>query len=109
MSIKNNLIRIWKSKNQILEGVANSIFKREDVEEIAKQRMNVCRRCSLYDDKGTGCMVGGTEPCCDETKGGCGCSLNLKTRALSSSCPKGNWEAEVSQQEEDLINQKLGL
>jgi hypothetical protein len=109
MSIKSNLIRIWKSKGQILEGVTNSIFKREDVEEIAEQRMNVCRRCPLYDGNGSGCMVPGTQPCCNEKKGGCGCSLGLKTRSLSSSCPKGHWEAELTQQEEDLINQKLGL
>jgi hypothetical protein len=109
MSIKSNLIKIWKSKGQIVEGITNSIFKREDVEEIAEQRMSVCRKCSLYDEEGTGCMVGGTQPCCNQDLGGCGCSLKLKTRSLSSSCPKGHWQAELTQQEEDLINQKLGL
>ena len=37
MSLKNNIIQIWKSKGQILEGITNSIFKKEDVEEIAEQ------------------------------------------------------------------------
>jgi hypothetical protein len=32
MSLRENIIKIWKSKGQILEGVTNSIFKREDVE-----------------------------------------------------------------------------
>jgi hypothetical protein len=109
MSLKNNVIKIWKTKGQILEGLTNSIFKKEDVEEIAQERMNVCRSCSLYDGKGTGCMVGGTAPCCNKDKGGCGCSLSLKTRALSSDCPLGKWKAELTQEEEDQLNQKLGI
>lgn len=109
MNLKENIIRIWKAKGQILEGVTNSIFKREDVELIATERMEICRACNLYDTLGTGCVVIGTEPCCDQTKGGCGCSLGFKTRSLSSDCPLGKWKAEITQQEEDLLNQKLGL
>ena len=109
MSLRENIIRVWKSKGQILEGVTNSIFKKEDVEQIAQQRMQVCFKCALLDMQGDGCLVGGTAPCCDQTKGGCGCSLGFKTRSLSSECPKGYWLAEVTQEEEDVINQKLGL
>ena len=109
MSIKENLIRIWKNKNQIIEGITNSVFQREDVEEIAEQRMSICRKCKLYDDKGVGCMVAGTHPCCNQDMGGCGCSLKFKTRSLSSACPKDMWKAELTQEEEDLINRKLGL
>jgi hypothetical protein len=89
--------------------VTNSIFKKEDVEEIAQQRMQICEKCALYDVQGVGCMVAGTTPCCNEKLGGCGCSLGFKTRSLSSECPKGHWKAELTQEEEDLINQKLGL
>ena len=109
MSLRENIIRVWKNKGQILEGVTNSIFKKEDVEQIAQQRMQICEKCALYDVQGVGCMVGGTAPCCNEKLGGCGCSLGFKTRSLSSDCPKGHWKAEVTQEEEDLINQKLGL
>lgn len=109
MSTKENLIRIWKTKNQILEGVANSIFKKEDVEQIAEQRIKICIACSLYDEKGTGCMVPGTAPCCNQDLGGCGCSLSLKTRSLSSACPQDKWQAEITQDEEDKLNEKLGL
>lgn len=108
-NLKQNLIRIWKSRNQILEGVTNSIFKREDVEEIAEERLQICRRCDVYDDKGEGCLVPGTQPCCNEKKGGCGCSLSLKTRSLSSECPLNKWNAEISEEEEEKLNQKLGL
>ena len=109
MSLKNNIIQIWKSKGQIVEGITNSIFKKEDVEEIAQARMQVCMNCALYDVQGEGCMVPGTQPCCDEKKGGCGCSLGFKTRSLSSDCPLGKWKAELSQEEEDQLNQKLGI
>jgi len=109
MSLKNNLIQIWKSKEQIIEGITNSIFKKEDVEEIAEERMNICKRCTLFDLHGEGCIVPGTQPCCNEKLGGCGCSLSLKTRALSSECPLNKWKAELTEEEEDLLNQKLGI
>ena len=92
MSLKENIIKIWKSKGQILEGVTNSIFKKEDVEEIAAERMNMCYHCELYSEADPACMVTGTTPCCDQRKGGCGCSLEFKTRSLSSACPLGKWE-----------------
>ena len=109
MNLKTNIIKIWKSKGQIVEGIVNNIFKREDVEEIAQQRMQICMNCPLYDVQGEGCFVPGTQPCCDENKGGCGCSLSLKTRSLSSDCPLDKWKAELTEEEEDQLNQKLGL
>lgn len=91
--------------------MTNSIFKREDVEHIAEERMCICRNCpsGLYDESGEGCMVPGTAPCCNLLKGGCGCSLNFKTRSLSAECELGHWGAELSQEEEDKLNEKLGL
>ena len=109
MKLKENIIKIWKAKGQILEGVTNSIFKRADVEEIAKHRMDICFFCDLYTENDEGCLVPGTSPCCNQKLGGCGCSLGFKTRSLSSECPNGHWKAEVSQEEEDMINQKLGI
>jgi hypothetical protein len=85
------------------------VFKREDVEEIAQQRMQICMNCALYDVQGDGCMVPGTQPCCNEKMGGCGCSLGFKTRSLSSACPKGYWDAELNEHEEDQLNEKLAL
>jgi hypothetical protein len=109
MSLKENIIKIWKAKGQIMEGVKNSIFKKEDVEEIAMQRMAVCSTCQLITDDDKGCMVPGTGPCCDQRQGGCGCSLGFKVRSLSTECPLGKWTAELTQEEEDQINQKLGI
>jgi hypothetical protein len=109
MSLKENLITLWKNRGQIVEGVMNNVFKKEDVEEIAQERMQVCHKCALIDMHGTGCMMPGTEPCCNKDLGGCGCSLKLKTRSLSSDCPLGHWKAVLTQEEEDQLNQKLGL
>lgn len=108
--ISDNIIRIWKAKGQILEGVTNSIFKSEDVEQIAAERMSICESCNLYTATGEGCMVPGTSPCCNMNKGGCGCNLKLKTRSLSSSCPHPDgpkWNAELTQEEEDALTQKI--
>lgn len=108
--LRQNIIQIWKAKNQILEGIKNNVFKREDVEQVAKERMNICRQCNLYTEHDSqGCVVPGTYPCCNQRLGGCGCSLKLKTRSLSSACPKDKWMAELSQEEEDNLNKKLGL
>ena len=109
MSLKESVIRIWKNKGQILEGITNSVFKHEDVEHISAERMRVCHGCELFDATGDGCLVPGTQPCCNEKMGGCGCSLKFKTRSLSSECPLGKWKAEMTQEEEDKLNEKLGL
>lgn len=109
MKLSRNIIQIWKNKGQIIEGVANSVFRKADVEEIAQERMKICQFCDLYTETDAGCMVAGTHPCCNQDMGGCGCSLTFKTRSLSSDCPKGHWTAIVTEQEEDLIKQKLGL
>lgn len=97
------LIKIWKERNKILEGVKNNVFKKEHVEQVARHRNAICNECDFIDLTGTNCAVPGTQPCCSE----CGCSLKLKTRSLSSSCPKGYWDAVVTQAEEDIINNSI--
>lgn len=98
-----NLIRIWKERNKIAEGVKNNIFKTKHVEDIAFFRNEICRVCEFIDTTGAKCAVPGTQPCCGE----CGCSLKLKTRSLSSDCPRGFWKAELTEQEETIVNQQL--
>jgi len=71
--------------------------------------MDICTFCDLFTEDDKGCLVPATGPCCNSILGGCGCSLKFKTRSLSSECPKGHWKAEVTEEEEDLINQKLGI
>lgn len=98
-----SLLKIWKNKGKILEGIKNNIFKSEHVEEIAKERMNICRSCPNIDLSGNSCLVPGTQPCCSM----CGCSLSLKTRSLSSSCDNKFWTEVLSEEEEDALNKQL--
>lgn len=100
---RSNIIRIWKSKGQILEGIKNKIFKKEDVEAIARQRNTICHMCIHIDHEGKKCAMPGTQPCCAE----CGCSLAFKTRSLSSSCPKGFWVEELTEDEDIALNDSI--
>ena len=97
-----SVIKIWKNKGQILEGIRNNIFKTEHIEEIAQERLNFCKGCLMHDGP---CAVPGTGPCC----GDCGCSLKLKVRSLSASCPlpEPKWKAVLSFEEEYMLQQKL--
>jgi len=91
------LTDIWKNRSQILEGIKNAAIKNEFVEEIAQERNSICNDCTSKGDK---CAVPGTSPCCNE----CGCSLTFKTRSLSSECPLGKWQAVLTEEEEDKLN-----
>ncbi|HOK59568.1 MAG TPA: hypothetical protein PK432_01155 [Candidatus Dojkabacteria bacterium] len=95
-----SLLKVWQARNQILEGILNRIFTKEHVEEIALERMSICKDCEHY---GTECLMPGTAPCCAI----CGCCLELKTRSLSSNCPEHKWEAIMTEEEEDLLNEQL--
>jgi len=95
--MKTTLKTIWENKTKILEGIKNSIIRDEFVEDVAKMRNDICNNCS---SKGKKCAVKGTGPCCNE----CGCSLSFKTRSLSSDCPLDKWQAIVTEEEEEILD-----
>mgnify|MGYP001248994271 CR=1 FL=1 len=99
----NKIIGAFGNLDQILEGVKNKIFKKKDVEDIADLRWMQCVTCPSLDEKGTTCAVNGTQPCCAD----CGCSLGLKLRALSSSCPQGKWKAVTTTDGEKAIKKQI--
>ena len=99
-----SLLDIFKNRKQILEGIKNKIFKQEHVEAVAKERWEQhCVRCESLDREGKKCTVPKTQPCCGE----CGCSLGLKIRSLSSSCPLNKWPALMTDEEEDELTKNL--
>src|SRR5438128_1072308 len=104
-TLKQKLQQIWDNKAQIAEGFMNALFSDNLIEEMAAHRMSICRECKLFDngEDNSACIMPGTQPCCNRAKGGCGCSLYLKTRSVSSNCPRGHWEALMSEQEEALL------
>lgn len=93
----NLLKQIWQERHKILEGIKNSIIRDEFVEEIAALRYHHCEKCP---SKGDECAVPGTAPCCNE----CGCSLGFKTRSLAADCPLGKWDALLTEEEEDQLD-----
>lgn len=98
--MKNILKIIWKNREEIFEGIKNSIIRDETVEEISRLRHDICNECP---SKGKKCAVKGTAPCCNE----CGCSLAFKTRSLSSECPHPDgpkWKAILTEEEEDKLD-----
>jgi hypothetical protein len=99
----NKIIGAFGNIKQIAEGVKNKIFKKADVEQIADIRWLECSICPALDVVGKTCAVPNTQPCCSD----CGCSLGLKLRALSSSCPKGKWPAIVDAKSEQLIKKQI--
>jgi hypothetical protein len=103
-----NLILIWKKKDKILEGIMNSVFKREHVELIASSRLALCQSntCNHYDPKGVSpaAVVKGVPSCAS-----CGCKIQWKIRALSDSCPLRFWGSVLSHTEESVLKEKLGI
>lgn len=110
--MKLNIIQLWKSKGLIVDGIKNSIFIKEDVEQIAEQRHIICKtnKCGYYDPKGemdTAYFPG------EENCGACGCKLQWKLRSLSSNCgltvvkKEPLWTAEISEEEENLLKTKI--
>ena len=73
---------------KILEGLGNSIFVKESVEQIAAERLAICKLCKYYSPNviasGGGPFARKDAFCVD-----CGCNLHLKTRSLASFCPLG--------------------
>lgn len=98
------LLSAIKNIDQIYEGVKNNIFKSDDVEQVANERWAICQSCPSLDTTGRKCAAPGTQPCCSD----CGCSLGFKLRALSSSCPLGQWKAVLSNELEQEFKKETG-
>lgn len=82
---------------QIVEGWKNVVFKKDDVEAVARLRMEICDACS-YSSKNKPKSEKTIRPDIHCTN--CGCPLISKTRCMSCECPIGRWGA-VKTEEED--------
>ena len=98
-----SIIKLWKNKGKIAEGIKNRIFKQEHIEEIYAERKKVCDGCPKQDKEGSKCYAPGTQPCCSV----CGCSLQLLLRSMSSECEEGKWNAILTEDEEDELNKNI--
>ena len=76
------LKKIWNSRRLIWQGLMNKLFKKDPIEKLYKERLEICKGCELMDKIGTSCVMPGTQPCCSA----CGCSFSLKLRSPDSEC-----------------------
>lgn len=110
--MKVNPIYLWKQKGKIAEGIKNSVFKQDHIEEIAAERIAICRTnvCGHYDPKGESpnAYFPGQESC-----GYCGCKSAWMVRSLSTNCSlikdgkEPLWKAVVTEDEEQSIKNKI--
>lgn len=89
----------------ILEGAKNSIFIKEAIEIVSKERMKICNDCEHESDYARFRGEKFMRP--DNFCKICSCNLHWKTRCLSEECPLKKWEAEVSDEEDKAIQEKL--
>jgi hypothetical protein len=88
---------------QIFEGWRNHIhppeYLKEKIEEVSSERMAICRECPFNSINSGYSGIRKDEHC---TK--CGCTLAAKTKCLSCKCPIDNWGAEITPEEEKIID-----
>ena len=99
----NKLINAFGNLPAIAECIKNKIFTKDDVDDIAWKRWEICVQCHNFDKIGSHCAVPGTQPCCAD----CGCILNLKVRSLSSECPIGKWSKFMTEDQEKNLKNSL--
>ena len=103
MRMLHKYLNAFKSSGQILEGIKNKMFRQVHIEAEAAYRMSICEACKFLDKVGSECLAPGTQPCCSV----CGCSLSLKTRSLSSECPKDKWTAVMNEETEAKLLESI--
>lgn len=102
MDLKKKMNKQFKILKAVLEGVGNYIYRKEDIEELSKERFNICKTCPLYTSRHTNGMFSSycdskkqvTEG--DKTISGCGCQLELKTRVPNDHCPLDKWNKVIT-------------
>lgn len=74
---------------------------KEKIEEVGSYRMSICNDCPNHSkNKKT------RRP--DEHCLACGCTLSAKTRCLSCECPIKKWEALMTDDQYDEIENSIG-
>lgn len=97
--------KIIKNFKSIWEGWRNLIFPpeklKEEIERVDNERLSICKACPK-NSGGKGANITILSTCLS-----CGCQLQAKTACLSCECPLGKWKAEVNQEQESRIKEKL--
>jgi len=109
-----SIIKIWKNRKLILQGIRYRYFPSAYVESIAAKRNEICKKntCGYYDPHGVNktCYVKGSS-CCSH----CGCKLAYKQRSLSAECSLAElgitplWGKEMTEGEEGIFRKRTGI
>jgi len=105
---------LWENKGKIFTGIWNNFLKKEEIEKLYQERLSICKVCDTYTEEKEGCFSSTFQsvPCCDNRKGGCGCTLVLALKVPAKPCPKNYFPAIISEEdqkklEEELYNQQF--
>ena len=95
------------SLKQIYEGWKNHLLPsahlKDTINTVSHERMEICRGCPFNSINAKGYQSLRTDEHCTD----CGCTLLPKTKCLSCFCPQHKWEAELTPEEEnDIENEK---
>lgn len=86
---------------EIFEGWRNHLIPpehlRKQIAEVSKERLKICRTCPFHSSKHNTIRL--DEHCTD-----CGCPLQAKTKCLSCGCDQYYWDAVLTEEEEEEIN-----
>lgn len=88
---------------QIFEGWRNRILPPEELKDqiasISAERMSLCNKCPFHS------KFHYTPLRMDDHCTSCGCTLSAKTACLSCACPINKWGAELTPEEEKIIDE----
>lgn len=93
----------------IIEGIANSIFVKEEVEKIAEERYEICKVCPknskvIKEGRKDPSVVTEAGPYYSESRPDehcsmCACNIHAKIRSLHTHCPINKWDEVASKEE----------
>jgi hypothetical protein len=86
----------------ILEGAANVLVVKQEVEKAAAERKAICDGCEFNSTNAKKNGYSNWRP--DEHCTQCGCNLIMKTRCMSCSCPMKYWEEQADKETDQKIN-----
>lgn len=74
---------------EIVDGWSNHLFGNKSIEDIAKKRMSICKKCpeNSFNKKEKFTLR------IDEHCTLCGCTLSAKTKSPDSECPLLKWKS----------------
>lgn len=90
---------------KIYEGWRNKLLPpkhlKKAIKQVSQERMQICKDCTLNSKNKPNYHTLRIDEHCTE----CGCPLTALTKCLSCYCESGKWEAMLSVEEEDVINE----